>query len=227
LEIVGDWKRRNTIAGLEHLQAAVYIPDVDRIAVSSQSGKLRFYDAERYVLVRTLDFGNEANTDNMRHDPKSKRLYVGYGAGARGAIAVVDPATMERIEEYKVGTHPESFELETTGPRIFVNLPGQGSIGVIDRTTGAVTKWRIPGHTNVHAMAWTNRANGCSQPLCSLGVSPWWTPDPAPSSPPYLAYLASTISGLMQSGSGSMRRARGLSTFSSRVTLTTTVQLLM
>jgi hypothetical protein len=153
VEIVGDWKRRNTIGGLEHPQAAVYIPEVDRIAVSSQSGKLRFYDAASYVLVRTLDFGNEANTDNMRYDPRSKRLYVGYGAGARGAIAVVDPAAMERMEEYQVGTHPESFQLETTGPRIFVNLPGQGSIGVIDRTTGAVTKWKIPGHTNVHAMA--------------------------------------------------------------------------
>jgi hypothetical protein len=80
VEIVGDWKRRNTIAGLEHPQSSVYIPDVDRIAVSSQSGKLRFYDAGSYVLIRTLDFGNEANTDNMRYDPKSKRLYVGYGA---------------------------------------------------------------------------------------------------------------------------------------------------
>ena len=136
------------ITGLEHPQAAVYIPDVDRIAVSSQSGKLRFYDAASYVLVQTLDFGNEANTDNMRYDPRSKRLYVGYGAGSRGAIAVVDPAAMERMEEYQVGTHPESFQLETTGPRIFVNLPGQGSIGVIDRTTGAVMKWKIPagGH---------------------------------------------------------------------------------
>jgi hypothetical protein len=94
VEIVGDWKRRNTIAGLEHPQAAVYIPEVDRIAVCSQSGKLRFYDAESYVLVQTLDFGTGANTDNMRYDPRSKRLYVGYGAGARGAIAVVDPTTM-------------------------------------------------------------------------------------------------------------------------------------
>jgi hypothetical protein len=77
VEIIGDWKRRNTIAGLEHPQAAVYIPGLDRIAVSSQSGKLRFYDAASYVLVRTLDFGNEANTDNMRYDPRSKQLYVG------------------------------------------------------------------------------------------------------------------------------------------------------
>jgi hypothetical protein len=63
--------------------------------VSSQSGKLRFYDAASYVLVQTLDFGDDANSDNMRYDPGSKRLYVGYGAGARGAIAVVDPATMQ------------------------------------------------------------------------------------------------------------------------------------
>jgi hypothetical protein len=153
VEIIGDWKRRHTITGLEHPQASVYIPGADRIAVSSQSGKLRFYDAASYALVKTLDFGDDANTDNMRYDPTSKRLYVGYGAGARGAIAAVDPTTMERIEEYKVGTHPESFQLETGGPRIFVNLPGQESIGVIDRTTGAVTKWKIPGNTNVHAMA--------------------------------------------------------------------------
>ena len=124
VEIIGNWKRIHTITGLERPQASVYIPGVDRIAVSNQSGKLRFYDAATYALVQSLDFGADANTDNMRYDQTSKRLYVGYGAGARGAIAVVDPATMERVEEYKVGTHPESFQLETRGPRIFVNLPG-------------------------------------------------------------------------------------------------------
>jgi hypothetical protein len=153
VEIISNWKRIYTIGGLEHPQASVYIPGVDRIAVSSQSGKLRFYNAASYALVQTIDFGADANTDNMRFDSTSKRLYVGYGSGARGAIAVVDPATMERVEEYKVGTHPESFQLETRGPRIFVNLPGQESIGVIDRTTGAVSKWKIPGHSNIHAMA--------------------------------------------------------------------------
>src|SRR6516165_1650553 len=72
-----------------------------------------------------------------------------------------------------------------------------------------------------------NRTNGSSQLLCSLGVSPWWTPDPAPSSPPCRAYLASTTSGLMHSESESTRRARAPSTFFSRAILTTTVQLLM
>ena len=153
VEIVGNWKHLRTINGLEHPQASVYIPGVDRIAVSSQSGKLRFYDAGSYALIQTIDFGADADTDNMRYDPTSKRLYVGYGAGARGAIAVVDPASMERVEEYQVGTHPESFQLEVHGPRIFVNLPGQELIGVIDRTTRAVSKWKIAGHGNAHAMA--------------------------------------------------------------------------
>jgi hypothetical protein len=140
-------------AGLEHPQAAVYVPGIDRIAVSSQSGKLRFYDAESYALVKTLDFGANADTDNIRYDPVLRHIYVGYGDGSRGSLAVVDPAAMERLEEFKLGSHPELFQLERDGPRIFVNLPDQESIGVIDQKTSAVTKWKIPGHTNVHALA--------------------------------------------------------------------------
>ena len=40
VEIVNSWKRVHTITGLEHPQASVYVPGIDRIAVSSQSGKL-------------------------------------------------------------------------------------------------------------------------------------------------------------------------------------------
>jgi hypothetical protein len=153
VEIVNSWKRVHTITGLEHPQASVYVPGIDRIVVSSQSGKLRFYDAESYALLKTLEFGTNADTDNMRYDPASKRVYVGYGRGARGAIAVIDPDGMERLQEFIVGSHPESFQLEAKGPRIFVNLPDQEAIGVIDQRTGSVAKWRIPGHTNVHALA--------------------------------------------------------------------------
>src|SRR5260370_34732071 len=153
VEIVNSWRRVRTITGLEHPQAALYVPGIDRIAVSSQSGKLCFYDAESFVLVKTLDFGTNADTDNMRYDAVSRRIYVGYGDGSRGALAVVDPAAMERLEEFKLGSHPESFQLERDGPRIFVNLPDQESIGVIDQKTGTVTKWKIPGHTNAHALA--------------------------------------------------------------------------
>ena len=153
VEIIDQWKRVRTITGLEHPQASIYAPGVDRIAVSSQSGKLHFYDAEGYALIKTLDFGPGADTDNMRYDPAAKLIYVGYGAGQHGAIAVVDPATMERRQDFRLGSHPELFQLEAKGPRIFVNLPDQEGLGAIDRETGAVTKWKIPGNTNNHALA--------------------------------------------------------------------------
>src|SRR5258708_5258704 len=153
VEVIDSWKQVHTIAGLEHPQATVYIPGLDRIAVSSQSGKLRFYDAASYALTKTLDFGAGANTDNLRYDPAGKLIYVAYGERQSGALAMVDPATMERIQEFKLGSHPESFQLEQDGSRIFVNLPDQEAIGVIDRKTGAVTKWKIPGNINNHALA--------------------------------------------------------------------------
>jgi hypothetical protein len=58
--------------------------------VSDQSGKVRFYDAEAYKLLKTLDFGEDADTDNLRYDAASKRVYVGFGEDETGAIGVID-----------------------------------------------------------------------------------------------------------------------------------------
>jgi hypothetical protein len=52
---------------------------------------------------------------------------------------------MEHLKDFKLGSHAESFQLEKNGTRIFVNLPDQESFGVIDRQTGALTKWKLPG----------------------------------------------------------------------------------
>lgn len=153
VEIVDQWKRVHTIEGLEHPQASIYLPSSDRIAVSSRSGKLRFYDAASYALVKTLDFGVDADVDNMRYDAGSHLLFAGVGEGASGELAVIDPIKMERVYSFKLGSHPESFQLNKSGTQIYVNLPDQKASAVIDRATGAVTKWSIPGIANSHALA--------------------------------------------------------------------------
>jgi DNA-binding beta-propeller fold protein YncE len=152
VEILENWKRVHTITGFDHPQGIVYVPDLDKIVVSDQAGKVRFYNAETYALLKALDFGADADTDNLRYDAPSKRIYVGYGEDDGGALAVVDAAAMERLQEYKLGSHPESFQLEKNGTRIFVNLPDQESFGIVDRKTGAVTKWKIPGNTDNHSL---------------------------------------------------------------------------
>jgi hypothetical protein len=149
VEVVNNLRRIHTIQGFQHPQAALYIEEHDRLVVSDKAGKLRFYDGKSFALLKTVDFG--ADADNLRYERDEKRVYVGYGSGA---IAMVDAASMERLpQEFELGSHPESFQFERQGSRIFVNLPDQESIGVIDRKSGAVTKWQIEGATTNHALA--------------------------------------------------------------------------
>src|SRR5205807_251220 len=81
--------------------------------------------------------------DNLRYDAANKRVYVGYGEDETGAIGAVD-ATNERLEEeYKLGAHPESFQLETSGPNICANLPDLKQIAAMDRITHTISRWPI------------------------------------------------------------------------------------
>jgi len=78
----------------------------------------------------------------LRYDAANQRVYVGYGEDETGAIGTVDAKTNERLEEeYKLGAHPESFQLETAGPNIYVNMPDLKQIAVLDRKTRAIILW--------------------------------------------------------------------------------------
>ena len=67
--------------------------------------------------------------------PESARKFKRqYGSGG---IAVFD-SEGNRVGDVKVDAHPEPFQLETNGPRIFVNLPHSQKVLVIDRNKSAV-----------------------------------------------------------------------------------------
>ena len=133
-------RRIHTITGaFNRPQAALYLPDLNRLAVSnSEDGTVKIFDGDSYKLIDTIKFPDDA--DNMRYDPATKRVYVGYGDGA---IGVFDATTSKRLEDYPLGVHPESFQLEQKGPRIFVNLASINQVAVIDRRTRKITKWPL------------------------------------------------------------------------------------
>ena len=133
-----------TIPGIPRPQGVAYAPEVKELFVGSDEGKLYIFNAESYSQLAAIDFGDDV--DNLRYDPAAKRLYVGYGDGA---IAMVDVTTNQRLpKEFKLGAHPESFQLEKSGPNIYVNLPGLKQIAAINRQTGAVTRWPIKQESN-------------------------------------------------------------------------------
>jgi DNA-binding beta-propeller fold protein YncE len=130
-------KVAHTITGLEEPQGLLYEPERKRLWIANGGdGTVRIFDAQTFQPLRSIELGDDA--DNIRRDPATRRIFVGYG---NGGIAIFDPDG-NTVGDIKVDAHPESFQLEKNGPRLFVNLPHSQKVAVIDRLKSAVvTSW--------------------------------------------------------------------------------------
>lgn len=131
-------KRVKTVEGLQEPQGVLYVADSNRLFVANdKDGSVRIFDATSYAPLKTLNYGDDA--DNLRYDSGRKRVYVGYGDGALGEI----DDQGNKVADIKLDAHPESFQLEKSSPRIYVNLPDSRKIVVIDREKhSVVATWK-------------------------------------------------------------------------------------
>jgi DNA-binding beta-propeller fold protein YncE len=132
-------ERIRSITGLGAPQGIVYIPELDRLFIANDKGGLcKIYDGKSFQTVGELNFKDDA--DNVRYDNAAKKIYVGFGSGG---IAIVNAPDGKQIGSIKLSAHPEAFELEKNGKRIFVNVPNSRHVAVIDREKGeVVTTWK-------------------------------------------------------------------------------------
>lgn len=142
-------KRRAPLA-VERPTGIAYAQSQDRIVVaSSGEGALVEYDGESGALLAKLSGLPDA--DNVRLAPDGRLAYVGYGDDA---LAVVDLATNRRLADIPLGSHPESFQLEERGHRLFVNLPQARAIWAIDRGAPAErASWSLGSRRGNYSMA--------------------------------------------------------------------------
>jgi DNA-binding beta-propeller fold protein YncE len=153
-----------SIRGLDEPQGIRYLPEARRVAVANGgNGAVVFFESNSFAVSRTTKLSGDA--DNVRYDPAAGRVYVGY---ASGAIAVLD-AEGEVLGDIRLAGHPESFQLETTGPRIFVNVPQAAHIAVVDRNKRAViATWPVAEARANYPMALDERHHrllvGCRSP---------------------------------------------------------------
>jgi DNA-binding beta-propeller fold protein YncE len=127
-------ERIHSITGLGAPQGIAYIPELDRLFISNDKGGVcKIYDAKSFQTIAELNFQDDA--DNVRYDDVSKRIYVGFGGGGIGIVSTSDSKQLGSI---KLSAHPEAFELEKQGDRIFVNVPNSRHVAVIDRNKGEV-----------------------------------------------------------------------------------------
>jgi DNA-binding beta-propeller fold protein YncE len=117
------------IAGFSHPQGVGFDPDSGRYIVANASdGVCRLFDAGTLAETGRVDLKDDA--DNIRYDRAAKLLWVGYGDGG---LAAIDPASGHQVADIKFAGHPESFQLETKGSRIFINVPDEQEVLVVDR----------------------------------------------------------------------------------------------
>jgi len=132
-------ERIHSITGLGAPQGIAYIPEFNRLFVANDKGGIcKIYDGKSFQEVGQLDFKDDA--DNVRYDDAAKKIYVGFGTGG---IAILNAPDGKEIGSIKLSAHPEAFELEKNGHRIFVNVPNSRDVAVLDRDKReVVNKWK-------------------------------------------------------------------------------------
>lgn len=126
-------KRVKTITGLAEPQGVLYVPATDQLYVANaKDGSVRIFDGTSYALLKTLDYGDDA--DNLRYDAGRQTAFVGYGNGALGEI----DGEGRKVAGTKLDAHPESFQLEKGSSRVYVNLPKSRRVVVVDREKQSV-----------------------------------------------------------------------------------------
>jgi hypothetical protein len=138
-----------TIGGLNEPQGVAYDPFADGIYVANGGdGSVRVLRSEDLAPIARIELG--ADADNVRVDTAHHRVLVGYG---KGALALIDPATRTKTADIGLKGHPEGFQIDETGSRIFVNVPDAREIEMVELATGAHRSWPMEGAGSNFPMA--------------------------------------------------------------------------
>jgi hypothetical protein len=160
-----------SLPGFHEPQGVAVLPDLGAVAIANgDTGTLQLIDAPTLQTRWTIAIGGDA--DNVRYDAAAKRVFVAY----QGGIAIVDAAMARVVQRIAISGHPESFQLEPQGSRLFANLPGLlasltggAELIVADRrSAGVVARWKTGACQANYPMALDESSRrlfiGCRRP---------------------------------------------------------------
>ena len=148
-------QRVHTITDLAEPQGVFYDASTNHLFVAcALDGSTKIFDGTTFQLLASVKFPEDA--DNIRYDSRKKHVIVGY-AGAKqlrqrergtGGLGFLD-SDGKKTGDIVIDAHPESFQLEKSGSRIFVNVPEKKEIEVIDVVKHAVlARWPVAQENN-------------------------------------------------------------------------------
>lgn len=126
-------KAVDRIKSLHEPQGVLYDAQAKRLVVANGSGGgvQVFADGKPPAVASQ---GSLDDADNLRRDAVSGSIYVGFGS----ALAKLDEGTLAIKRRIGLAAHPEAFQIEQSGRRIYVNVPNAGQVAVVNRDSGKV-----------------------------------------------------------------------------------------
>lgn len=148
-----DLKNKKVIHSIKNLhepQGLLFIPENNSIFVANgDNGECDVFNENTFQKTNTIQLPGDA--DNVRYDATTKKIYVGYG---NGGIAVIDAISFKLLNEIKLDAHPESFQINKAANKIYVNVPDEKQIEIIDlRKNLVIGKWKMTEATSNFPMA--------------------------------------------------------------------------
>lgn len=147
---IDSGRRLRSISGIPEPQGVFYHEPSDSLyAACRGDGSVRVFEGAGFKQVSQIRLtGGDA--DNIRFDRRGRRILVGFGDGA---LALLDERG-NKTDEIQLGAHPESFQLEQDGPRVFINVPDKHEVGVANLHTMKVeAHWTLAQARQNYPMA--------------------------------------------------------------------------
>jgi len=130
-----------SLKGFREPQGLIYLEQTGLLYVANGEGaRVDVLDGRRLELAKRIEKLDDA--DNVRYDAAMQSVVVGYG---KGALRFMNADTGDAKGDVRLPGHPESFQIEASGKRAFVNVPTAEQIAVVDRANRKVIgKWPLP-----------------------------------------------------------------------------------
>lgn len=142
-------KSIHRIAKLRHPQGVYFIPGSNKIYVTNaKNGECDVFDGKTFGFKNKIKLYYDA--DAVRYDKTTRSILIGFD----NALAFVDRISNKIFGRVRLAGHPESFQLDDQGSRIFINIPTANHIAVVNRKKHRViATWSVAGHKGNFPMA--------------------------------------------------------------------------
>ena len=141
-------RRSGELGPVDRPGGLAYATHAKTLFVAESSGTVVLFHPGDHAPTHCVTLPGGAGI--VRYDAAAERIFVGGGRG----IAILDATTGDSLGTIPLASRPEDFEIEPSGPRLFVNLPSAGRIAVVDRNERAILRtWNLGGAHDNGALA--------------------------------------------------------------------------